>query len=205
MSIKGFKQCEKGHHYKEDLQACPYCPKPGVSGASSGGMGDKTQLISSQTVANVDADETIIMGGSVKSNNPDQGGKKNLGRTYIQGVTDNDDPASPAAPRPTRKVMGWIISYTLDPMGMDFRVFEGNNTIGRDINNTIVILKDEAVSTKHVTILSKNGRFFIKDEMASNGTFLNGDEIDIGTPYELFDGNEIRLGKTTTFKFKSAI
>lgn len=207
--MKGFKQCEKGHYFKEELDACPYCPKQGVSGTAPG-LGDKTQLIGSQSNL-ADADKTIVLGAGSSSaptqlNTPEQPfSKKDLGKTYIQGVTDNDQPDAPAAPRPTRKIMGWIISYTLDPMGMDFRIYEGNNTIGRDINNTIVILKDAAVSGKHVTILSKNGKFYVKDEMASNGTFLNGTEIDIGTPNEMHDGDELRLGKTTTFRFKSAI
>ena len=25
--MKGFKQCEKNHFYKESLDECPYCPK----------------------------------------------------------------------------------------------------------------------------------------------------------------------------------
>ena len=25
--MKGFKQCEKGHFYKEDKKVCPYCPE----------------------------------------------------------------------------------------------------------------------------------------------------------------------------------
>ena len=207
--MKGFKQCEKGHYYKEDLDACPYCPKAGVSGATSAGLGDKTQIMGSQSNQS-DPDKTILLGAGganapTQINNPDQPNKRDLNKTIIQGVSDHEQPDTPATPRATRKIMGWIISYTLDPMGMDYRIYEGNNTIGRDINNTIVILKDTAVSGKHVTILSKKGMFYIKDEMASNGTFLNGTEITIGTPYEMHDGDEIRLGETTTFRFKSAL
>ena len=28
--MKGFKQCEKNHFYKESLDKCPYCPKDTV-------------------------------------------------------------------------------------------------------------------------------------------------------------------------------
>jgi pSer/pThr/pTyr-binding forkhead associated (FHA) protein len=41
--------------------------------------------------------------------------------------------------------------------------------------------------------------------MTANGTYLNGEEMEIGKPYELKDGDDIRLGNTTTFKFKSAL
>lgn len=206
--MKGFKQCDKKHYYKEELNECPYCPKAGVSGTTAAGLGDKTQIMGGQN-NQTEADKTIIMGAGGSNapthiNNPEQHSKRDLNKTYIQ-VNDNEQKDVPTAPRPTRKIMGWIISYTLDPMGMDFRIFEGKNTIGRDTGNTIVILKDAAVSGTHVTILSKNEQFHIKDEMASNGTFINGEEIAIGTPIELHDGDEIRLGKTTTFRFKSAI
>ncbi len=118
--------------------------------------------------------------------------------------TGDDGKSIPVA-QPTRRIVGWIISYTLDPMGIDYRIYEGNNSIGRDVTNSIIILKDNAISGQHITILNKKGQFFLKDEMASNGTFINGTEIEIGKPYELKDGDEIRLGATTTFTFKSAI
>jgi pSer/pThr/pTyr-binding forkhead associated (FHA) protein len=48
-------------------------------------------------------------------------------------------------------------------------------------------------------------KFYIKDEMAVNGTFLNEELIEIGKLYELNDGDTIRLGGTSLFKFKSAL
>jgi pSer/pThr/pTyr-binding forkhead associated (FHA) protein len=90
-------------------------------------------------------------------------------------------------------------------MGLDFRIYEGNNTIGRDPENTITVASDSAISGKHVTILFRMNKFYIKDEMAVNGTFLNEELIEIGKPYELNDGDTIRLGGTSLFKFKSAL
>ena len=40
--------------------------------------------------------------------------------------------------------------------------------------------------------------------MSANGTFINGEDIEIGKPSELNDGDEIKLGLNTTFLFKSA-
>ncbi|MET0634477.1 MAG: FHA domain-containing protein [Chitinophagaceae bacterium] len=195
--MKGFKQCEKGHFYKEELDSCNYCPNPGVSAAISGG--DKTQIFGTQNIS--EPEKTILGTGSNNQWSPEP--KRDLSKTFIQGAENTDSPGN--SNQPTRKIAGWIISYTLDPMGLDFRIYEGSNTIGRDHSNTITILKDQAISGKHVTILCKKGQFFLKDEMASNGTFINGTEIEIGKPYDLNDGDEIRLGATTTFKFKSAV
>jgi pSer/pThr/pTyr-binding forkhead associated (FHA) protein len=88
-------------------------------------------------------------------------------------------------------------------MGVDYRIFEGNNTIGRDPANTIKLLKDSTISSKHATILYRSGKFYVKDEMSANGSFLNGEEMEIQKAYQLNDKDELRLGDTV-FKFKSA-
>ncbi len=207
--MKGFKQCDKGHFYKEDISSCPYCPNTNqnsnASNTSAGDVGktqinspdqNKTQIFGSGN--NATASTQIF--GSANSKN------KNLDKTFIQGMERNEDGVSfkSESPRASRKITGWIISFTIDPMGSDFRIFEGNNTIGRDPENTITIKQDPSISGKHVTILNKKGKFYIKDEMAANGTFINGDEIEVGKPSELKDGDEIKLGLNTIFLFKSA-
>jgi len=219
--MNGFKKCENGHFFKEDLNSCPYCPsskgasnnasasndlnKTMVAGANSGGSNNdaaKTDFFGSQ---NSSSDQTKVFGaGAGASSQP----KRDLNRTYIGGVTDAEESAEggnkieSTTPRSTRKIVGWIISYTLDPMGVDYRIYEGNNSIGRDAGNTITITKDLTISSKHVNILYKKGSFWIKDEMAANGTFVNGDELEIEKAYPLTDGDEIRLANTV-FKFKS--
>jgi len=216
--MNGFKKCENGHFFKEDLSACPYCPsskgasnnasasndlnKTMVAGASTSNHDSaKTDVFGSQ---NSSSDQTKVFGaGAGASSQP----KRDLNRTYIGGVTDAEESGEggskiESTPRSTRKIVGWIISYSLDPMGVDYRIYEGNNTIGRDAGNTITITKDPTISGKHVNILYKKGSFWIKDEMAANGTFVNGDELEIEKAYSLNDGDEIRLANTV-FKFKS--
>lgn len=216
--MNGFKKCENGHFFKEDLNTCPYCPSSkGVANNASNDL-NKT-MVAGTMGTNNDAAKTDVFGG--QTNNPDQtkvfgGGsvgsiasqpKRDLNRTYIGGVTDAEESVEggnkiESTPRSTRKIVGWIISYTLDPMGVDYRIYEGNNTIGRDAGNTITITKDPTISGKHVNILFKKGSFWIKDEMAANGTFINGEELEIEKAYPLTDGDEIRLANTV-FKFKS--
>jgi hypothetical protein len=166
----------------------------------SNSMSDRTQVF---TPGMSSSGTPPVVSGPASSASP-------FDRTFIGDMnagtsTGGDVPgAPPAAPRAARKIVGWIISYTMDPMGIDYRIFEGNNTIGREPSNTIILAKESTISSKHVTILYRSGKFHVKDEMSANGSYLNGEEMEIQKAYPLNDGDELRLGNVV-FKFKSAI
>jgi len=216
--MNGFKKCNNGHFYKEGLTNCPYCP----SGSNLGNndLGSTVAAGSGETGSpgNADLDRTRVVGSEGQGATPDkthvvgtsnsgQAPKRNLDRTFIADVeettTERGEVKIESAPRSTRRIVGWIVSYTLDPMGVDYRIFEGTNTIGRDAKNTIPITKDPTISGEHVVILYRSGKFKIKDKMTANGTFLNDVELEVEEAYGLGDGDVIRVGNTT-FKFKSA-
>lgn len=218
--MKGFKRCPNGHFYKETLADCPHCQ------ASAGGDHNKTQV--NQGGGNANLDKTQVFGagsgGGMADGDKTQvfgehtprsgggnvfgagkaGGERDFDKTFIGGVTDseNDSETATEQPRATRKITGWLVSFTIDPMGVDFRIYEGNNTIGRAPENAITITTDSTISSKHANILHKKGSFWIKDEMAANGTFVNGEELEIEKAYAIKDGDEIRLGDTV-FVFKT--
>ncbi len=212
--LKGFQQCTNGHFYKDELQSCPYCKDiPQTSVPLSSDL-DKTSL----TGMNHEH-KTIVFGVNEVTGNDDNKlstenlnetsqtpVKRDLNRTFIAGVTDKTQDEIPLnqnlSSREPRKIVGWILSYTLDPMGVDYRIYEGFNKIGRDAENTITIDQDPTVSGEHVNILYKQGKFYIKDKMSANGTFLNGKELEVEKAYELRDGDFLRFGNTE-FKFKS--
>jgi hypothetical protein len=212
--VNEFKSCPNGHWYKQELPACPYCPG-NSSNAVTGGDFDKTQLGSSGSMSNdttravntmnVDHSKTQVHGASTESAAPD------FERTFIGGVAAPSSEgaaggeAAAAEPRKARKLVGWLVSYTLDPMGVDFRLYEGNNSIGRNAENNITITRDSTISAAHANILYRESQgFFIKDEMSANGTFINGEELEIGKAFSIKDGDEIRMAKTV-FKFKSCV
>jgi hypothetical protein len=214
--MNGFKKCNNGHFYKEDLNACPYCPggKP-AGNSNAGGDLDKTMIpgvgggsdsAKTEVFGNtsLSGEQTKVFGGG---NSGASAAPKDLGRTFIGGVTDSEEVDDSGkkietAPRSARRIVGWIISYTLDPMGVDYRIYEGSNTIGRNPGNTITITKDVTISGEHVNILFRQGKFYIKDKMTANGTYLDGEELEVEKAYQMVDGNEIRIGDTV-FKFKS--
>jgi hypothetical protein len=226
--MHGFQKCNNGHFYKEGMPKCPYCPNESSSSGPAVDL-NKTQITTSyddptQMMGSADKTEVFSPNGpmaefapSEKTEHiipptPSQAKKNNLDRTFIQGVEeipgeDGDDDVDHkpvGAPRATRRMVGWLVSYTLDSMGLDYRLYEGNNTVGRDTNNSIIIKQDSVISSKHINILFRKDRYWIRDEMSANGTLLNGEDLDLDKVYELHDGDTIKIGNTI-FKFKSSL
>ncbi len=63
-----------------------------------------------------------------------------------------------------RKIVGWLISYDINPNGTDFRLYEGRMKIGRSSKNDIVI-NQPSVSDEHALILYRNNKFLIDDNV----------------------------------------
>jgi|GEM_PF-849526 len=103
--------------------------------------------------------------------------------------------------RVKRKLVGWLITYSIDPLGIDYKLYEGRNVIGRS-NDCNITVGDKTMSGKHATILFRAGKYKIKDELSAHGTFVCGEDIEEQT-FELHDGDLIRMGKTVVFEFKA--
>lgn len=104
--------------------------------------------------------------------------------------------------RNRRKLVGWLVSYTLDDMGMDFKLYEGRNIIGRNSDCQITIA-DKTVSGTHALILYRAGKYSISDQQSSQGTFVNDEDIELEARY-LKDGDVIRIGQTI-LKFRTSL
>lgn len=102
-----------------------------------------------------------------------------------------------------RKLVGWLVSFTLDEAGTDFRLFEGKNKLGRNQSNDIRIFQDGKISGEHAVILFRGDDFYVKDEMASNPSYLNDVEIEPGQTVKVTDGDKLKFGDNT-FIIRSA-
>lgn len=98
----------------------------------------------------------------------------------------------------TRALGHLIVMSTLEK-GRSFSLSSTATYIGRGEVNDIV-LKDEQVSQRHARFVLDAEHFWVEDVASTNGTFLNGTQVD-GREM-LKDEDLIKIG-TTILKFKS--
>jgi len=96
-------------------------------------------------------------------------------------------------------VVGWFVALTGEQKGEDFRIRDGQNTIG-SAPDADIILRDTAISGKHASLRYKDQKFTITDLDSSNGTFLN-ERTDPIAREELKDNDIVRIGEVS-LKFK---
>ena len=143
--MKGFKQCEKNHFYKEDLDECPYCPGGTVADAQDG---TKTAIL-----GNDDNSTKTVVFGNQKSENIDTP-KKDFDptRTIVTPSKSYDDSEkSDEVQISKRKLRGWLVTFDIEEFGTDYKIFEGRNLIGKKSTCDITVLDNE-VSSEHAVI-----------------------------------------------------
>lgn len=223
------KKCENGHYYTDSLDHCPYCSDDDFDDGFDQND-DKTFDFNGDFGSNLGNQETIpsfdegeLNGtqefGDVKKTVPfdndfgsnDFGTDNSAtvpppnddgGTIIIEAESKNNDDDE-VKTRANRKLVGWLVSYTIDEMGIDFKLYEGKNSIGSSSDNDITVFQDKSISGKHATILFRNGKFKLKDEFSTNGTYLNDEIVEDETPV-LKDNDIIKVGNTI-FKIKIAV
>jgi hypothetical protein len=103
----------------------------------------------------------------------------------------------------TRKVVGFVITYTWRREGEYFPVREGKNYIGGGQVSSeadhpecdILIRTDPKMSSEHALLLCRHQRYDLIDQQSSNGTFVGGTMIPI-QGIELENYAEITTGST---------
>jgi hypothetical protein len=178
------KFCANGHQMEDSWEVCPYCQRTGYQPAGPAGS-LKTRL---------------------ESEAPHQGAAVHQGAGSLEGATLREA-AAPTGGRRTvlladkRKppVVGWFVALTGEQKGEDFRVHEGQNTIG-SAPDADIVLHDTAISGKHASLRYKDQKFTITDLDSTNGTFLN-DRSDPIAREELKDNDVVRIGEVS-LKFK---
>jgi diguanylate cyclase (GGDEF)-like protein len=98
----------------------------------------------------------------------------------------------------TQRNRAYLIVLAGSNVGEMYRVEEGETFLGRGQNATIR-LNDDGISRKHARLFQVNGEVVIEDLKSSNGTLVNG--VNVQALQALADGDKIRLGSTTILKF----
>jgi len=163
------KFCANGHQMEDSWDICPYCQRTGYQGLG----------------------KTAAGGAKTRLESDPAPGNQPAGPAARKTVLLVDKKRPP--------VVGWLVALTGEQKGEDFRVVDGQNTIGSGPDATIQ-LRDPTISGRHASLRYKDGKFFISDLDSSNGTFLNYGKDSIARE-ELKDDDILRLGEVV-FKFK---
>jgi len=77
------------------------------------------------------------------------------------------------------------------PMGAVFGL-DAVTTLGRDVNNAIVV-EDRFASAEHAMLTFRGRTWYVEDLGSTNGTFVNGSEVDGLSPVGF--GDELQIGQ----------
>lgn len=191
-----FKKCPNGHTYKADLDECPIC-NSGIMPSTAQTSGSATQIINSLD-GETFGSKTTTDDEPVEVKNTQIDPHKDFSKTMVEEEVQEEDESGVVVnrkeTRSASRLVGWLVTYTLDPNGVDFRLYEGRNIIGKDFTCG-VCLNDPKVSGQHAILLFRNDKFRLKDNLSTNGTFVNGEDIEVDSVV-LHDGDIIQVGDT---------
>ncbi len=209
-----FKQCPNGHYYQG--VSCPYCKTGNQAGNAAslkteafvGGNDEQTTTVDpyggsstgggTKTTV-IDGQETVVSG----KQKPTVGySRTEFGDEKEETQNPNVQAGPKKEPRYGRKLVGWLVTYSFDELGIDYKLYEGRNIIGRDVDCNITV-NDGRMSGKHAVLLFRANKYSLTDNQSSHGTFVNDEDIELEPRY-LKDGDIIRMG-TTVFKFRTSL
>lgn len=163
------KKCVNGHQYDSSIYGdkCPFCP-------SSTSSADKTKITEnpSKKTKLIGDIETYIPNETLKIEEPIEHDIPG-GGTIIRHTTPTGDTGITSG---NRKLVGLLISYSLNPLGDVYKIYEGKNLIGKAPTCDIALIGDNYISSSHLLILYREAEdiFWTIDQNSSNGTYVNG-------------------------------
>jgi len=163
---------------EEEWPICPYCQRTGFQRTSIAQGADKTRIESPvDGAANaVTAPLTAPLAAAPE-----------IRKTVILSSLHR------------QPVVGWLVALNGAHKGEDFRLREGQNTIGSSPGLEIT-LDDPAISARHASLRYKDGVFVLTDLDSTNGTFVNDSNEPVAR-VELKDNDVVRIGEVA-LKFK---
>ncbi|MDP2173489.1 MAG: FHA domain-containing protein [Candidatus Cloacimonadaceae bacterium] len=164
---QSYKTCKNGHNYDAAQTACPFCPAAEMTLS-----GAKTQIDSPTNRQ----DKTVIDNATPKLAAKVAGGNRE-DKTMIFGAGTPCDSTVPAQSVGIRKLVGWLITFDINPAGIDYKLSIGRHRIGRNATCDIV-LQQPGVSDEHAVLLYRDCKFILQDMLSTNGTFVNGELVD---------------------------
>lgn len=182
-----FPRCSNGHIVAGGSRFCPWCGEElGV-----GGRGATERYQPGPDSQRFRETIKVTAGGGRRTQVISQAPAPVSKRTRVirPGVDEEDRAEDSAAGEP--RLVGFLVSYTLDPNGFFFILREGRQNIGSGPEVTFRV-EDSELSREHAVLLYRKGRFIFEDRLSSNGSYLNGEEL-IGQR-EIQHGDRLSMG-----------
>lgn len=110
--------------------------------------------------------------------------------TVLGGFDDYDDEAttvlSPVSrvvyPKLTRQKTQEVIEVNKDTF-----------IIGKGKASDYIVSDNSAISRSHLTVITKDGRYYVSDNGSTNHTYINDEELVPQTEYEISDGTVVKI------------
>jgi hypothetical protein len=96
--------------------------------------------------------------------------------TVFRPMPTQDSSAAPSAGQ-GRKIVGILISYSWNPEGKIYAVYEGRNIIGREEKCEISVPEDKTLSANNTHITYRKN-FVVGDMISMGGTYVDGVPIE---------------------------
>lgn len=186
------KKCVNGHLYDPSIYGdkCPFCPSSEGSTKVNAEYQEEygTRILGGAAEESVRPTETINIGESEAI-----GGGTVIRHINVGTEADNKSDKS-------RLLVGLLVSYSAEPNGEVYKIYEGRNTIGRDMSCDISFPNDSHMSSKHLLIqyVEAKGAFRAQeyDKGSVNGSYVNGKVYVLGDIIDLKDRDVIVIGGT---------
>ncbi len=123
-----------------------------------------------------------------------RGAMKDLRRTVAPAPDATGFHAAAPVYAEARAADAWLVVVRGGGLERDQRFdLIGGLSIGRSKDSDVQI-EDRYASSLHARVFSREGRFFVEDMNSTNGTLLNGAELE--GEADLIDGDTIQIGDT---------
>ncbi len=94
-------------------------------------------------------------------------------------------------------VVGWLVCISENNFGKSFNIYSGNNSIGRNNENRIVLSRDSSISRLNHAFIAfdpKNCLFYVRPGDGSGLVYVNGDLVNSFVALRMYD--ILELGNT---------
>jgi hypothetical protein len=115
----------------------------------------------------------------------------------VQSAAPSWDPLSIPQDAP-RTLVGFLISYEINPLGQYWPIHQGQNLVGRQGSGLALAIEigHPTTSSKHALLyaITSPNRVVFEDVGSTNGSFVNNNYLPPGLKKELRDGDSLRFG-----------